>query len=299
MTRLTPQWLQNGNYPASADRRLIGAIWPRGMVSGMATTAGAGMAVNVAAGQAAVPTPNNTGTTLCTSDASESVTIPTAPASGLNRIDIVTVHPRGNDLDGGSNDDWIFDVISGVAAATPVAPAVPAGQLQVAQVTVPGGAGSIVAGNITDVRQIVGLRPWYCAWGRVPGATAQKTDVQSVVNTTADLAGLSITWTPIPNRLYELEMSGPFFANVAGLITFFITDSGNVTVSGASQTVGGPNPASQITGRARSMPVSFAGGAAIVHKCRMTSTSADQRNNNSATSPTIFSITDIGPVPGT
>ena len=43
------------------------------------------MTVNVAAGQVAVPTQNNTGSTLCTSDAVEVVTLAAAPASGTNR----------------------------------------------------------------------------------------------------------------------------------------------------------------------------------------------------------------------
>jgi len=64
----------------------------------------------------------------------------------------VTCHPRAADLDGGANTDFIFDVVVGTAATTPVAPTVPAGQVALAQVYVGGGVASIVAGNITDVR---------------------------------------------------------------------------------------------------------------------------------------------------
>jgi hypothetical protein len=118
----------------------------------MQVQASSGMVLNITSGQAAVPTQNNTGSTLCTSDAVEQVTISAAPGSGTNRIDLVTVHPRGNDLDGGQNNDFIMDVIVGTAAATPVAPAVPAGQLALAQVYVTGGSASIITGNITDMR---------------------------------------------------------------------------------------------------------------------------------------------------
>jgi len=153
MTRYVPQWLQAGSYAASQDRRLIAALWPGPASSGCAVTSvGGGMALNVAAGQVAVPSPNNTGSSLCSSDATEVVNIPAAPPSGQNRIDLVTCHPRGADLDGGTNNDFIFDVITGTAAANPVAPAVPNGQVALAQVYVGGGVASIAQANITDVR---------------------------------------------------------------------------------------------------------------------------------------------------
>ena len=62
--------------------------------------------------------------------------------------------PRGNDLDGGANNDFVFSVIAGTAATTgsQVAPAVPAGAVVLAQVAVAGGSASIIAGNITDRR---------------------------------------------------------------------------------------------------------------------------------------------------
>jgi hypothetical protein len=112
------------------------------------------MTLNIAAGQVAVPSQNNTGSTLCSSDAVEQVVLAAAPPSGQNRIDVVACHPRGADLDGGSNNDFIFDVVQGTAATagSEVAPAVPAGRVALANVTVPGGAAAIVAGNIVDVR---------------------------------------------------------------------------------------------------------------------------------------------------
>lgn len=153
MTRYTPLWLQAGSYAASVDRRLLGALWPTPASAGCAvTTASSGMTVNIAAGQVAVPTQNNTGTTLCSSDAVEQVTISAAPGAGLNRIDLIICRPRGNDLDGGANTDFIFDYVTGAAAATPTVPATPAGTVALAQIAVPGGSASIAAGSITDVR---------------------------------------------------------------------------------------------------------------------------------------------------
>ena len=152
MTRYTPQWLQAGSYAASQDRRLIGALWPAAASTGCQVTAGTAMTVNVAPGQVAVPTQNNTGTTLCSSDAVEAVTLTAAPPSGQNRIDLVICRPRGNDLDGGANTDFIFDVVTGTAAPSPSVPAVPVGTVALAQIAVAGGSASIVAGNITDRR---------------------------------------------------------------------------------------------------------------------------------------------------
>jgi hypothetical protein len=152
MTRYTPQWLQSGSYAASQDRRLISALWPGPASSGCLINSTTGMTVNIAAGQVAVPSPNNTGSSLCTSDANEQVTLTAAPASGLNRIDLIICRPRGTDLDGGANNDFIFDFVTGVAAASPVVPATPAGTVALAQIAVAGGSAAVVAGNITDVR---------------------------------------------------------------------------------------------------------------------------------------------------
>jgi hypothetical protein len=152
MTRYTPLWLQQGSYAASVDRRLVGALWPAPASAGCAVTAASGMAVNVAAGQVAVPSQNSTGSTLCTSDAVEPVTITAAPGSGTNRIDVIICQPRGNDLDGGTNNDFLFTVVTGTPAASPTVPATPAGAVALAQILVPGGSANVIAGNITDVR---------------------------------------------------------------------------------------------------------------------------------------------------
>lgn len=152
MTRYTPLWEQQGSYAASVDRRLIGSIWPSAASVGCAVTVSSGMTVNVAAGQVSVPTGNNTGSVLCASDAVEPVTLAAAPGSGTNRYDLVICQARGNDLDGGSNNDFIFTTVTGTAAASPTVPATPANAVALAQIYVPGGSASVTAGNISDVR---------------------------------------------------------------------------------------------------------------------------------------------------
>jgi hypothetical protein len=140
------------------------------------------MNVTIQPGQVAVPSQNNTGSTLCTSDAVEQITIPAAPTAPNNRIDLVICRPRGADLDGGANNDFMFDSVQGSAAATPTVPAAPAGTVALASIYLAGGAATIVAGNITD------LRPGGLS---VPGTASLPPPVTtgSVIQTFTDPAG--------------------------------------------------------------------------------------------------------------
>jgi hypothetical protein len=151
MTRYTPDWLQQGSYSAAMDRRVLQALYPNPASAGCAVSVGSGMTVNVAAGQVAVPTANATGSLVCTSDAVEPVALAAAPSSN-SRIDLVVCQARGNDLDGGANNDFIFAPVTGTVAASPVAPAVPANAVALAQIAVGTGVAAIVAANITDAR---------------------------------------------------------------------------------------------------------------------------------------------------
>lgn len=168
MTRYAPQWLQQGSYAASVDRRLISALRPGLWVSGCAVSVASAMTVNVAAGQVVVPTANNTGSVLCSSDAVEPVTLTTAPGAGTNRYDVITCQARGNDLDGGANNDFVFTMVTGTAAASPTVPAVPNNAVALANVYVPGGSASVTAGNIAD-------RRWLWTPGQVISAMTPRT----------------------------------------------------------------------------------------------------------------------------
>jgi hypothetical protein len=154
VTRYTPLWLQAGSYPAGLDRRLIATIWPTAASRGLALTAVAGtMTANIAAGRAAVPAANGTGSALCVSDATEVVTFAAAPGSGLQRADTVYLLPRGNDLDGGANNDFIFGVVTGTPSAPPAyATGPPPGALTLYYVTVIGGSASLNNAIIADTR---------------------------------------------------------------------------------------------------------------------------------------------------
>jgi hypothetical protein len=129
----------------------MAALYPAAAVSGCAVSPQSAMVLNIAAGQVAVPTGSPYETVLCTSTAVENVTLDPAPASGTNRIDLVVATARSADW-GGANEDFIFQKVNGTQAATPVAPAVPAQSVALAQVYVAGGSASVTAGNITDRR---------------------------------------------------------------------------------------------------------------------------------------------------
>jgi hypothetical protein len=151
MTRHTPLWLQSGSYAAAVDRQLPGALWPSARCDGCAVTFAAAMSVNVDAGKVAVPVAG--GTLLCPSDAVEQVTLPAAPAAGTDRIDLIVCHARGTDIDGGVNNDFVFESVQGVAAAPPAAPpSVPVNTARLAQIRLPGGSAAIDPANIYDLR---------------------------------------------------------------------------------------------------------------------------------------------------
>ena len=154
MTRFTPLWLPApADYAAPVDRNLIAALWPGPASAGCAVTAQPGtMTANVAPGRVACPVTAQYGTVLCASDDVEEVDLDPAPGAGTSRIDLVVCQPRGTDLDGGGNNDFIFDNVTGVAGASPAVPPTPANAVALARILVPGNSAAIVPANITDVR---------------------------------------------------------------------------------------------------------------------------------------------------
>jgi hypothetical protein len=228
MTRYTPQWLQAGSYAASGDRRLIGALWPAAACSGCAVSVGSGMTVNVAAGQVSVPTQNATGSTLCTSDAVEQVTLASALGSGVNRYDLIICQPRGNDLDGGSNTDFIFTSVTGAGAGSPTVPPTPAGAVALAQIFVPGASVSVVAGNITDIRPgnlAIPVPPFYT----LPPSTPR--GFLGVTRYTATSGAVGATLTPIPGANVTVTVAAGRRIKVTG--TFSLVASAVATLTAA------------------------------------------------------------------
>ncbi len=228
MTRFAPLWIQASNYPAGVDRRLLGALWPQPAVSGMAVTPASAMTVNIAPGQAAIPAANGTGAVLCTSDAIEQVTLATAPASGQNRYDLVVAQARGNDLDGGANNDWLFAAVTGSAAASPAVPAVPAGAVAVARVYVPGASVTVTAPNILDVRPGRTNQPWSTSWG-VVGYVKNSSTSGPITTVETDVTGLSVTWLALSGRRYRTSVKVSVSSTVVNDVAQVrITDDANV-----------------------------------------------------------------------
>lgn len=207
MTRFQPQWLQAGSYSGSQDRRLIGALWPGPASTGFAVTPASAMILNIAAGQGAVPTANNTGAVLCTSDAVEQITLTPAPPSGSNRYDLVILRPRGNDLDGGANNDFIFDQVTGTVGGA--VPATPAGTLPLASVFIPGGSASISGANIADLRPgNLAVTSAILPASAPRGWVAQALGPASAVNITGGVVVASVTAPVVAGRRYRITCFG-------------------------------------------------------------------------------------------
>ncbi len=157
------------------------------------------MSVVVDAGHIVAVLPN--GQQVVTEAAKQTVTIGAAPSSPNSRIDLVVV-------DAGTGS---ASVVAGAPGGTPVAPAMPAGKIQIAQVAVSSGTVAIVSTSIYDLRAtwlspMPGL-PWAVGGGTGDAITA--TYAPAIVTLTDGLVlavrapGANATTTPkfSPNGL--------------------------------------------------------------------------------------------------
>jgi hypothetical protein len=209
MARLTPPWLQTATYPAATDRRVLAAVWPTTTVFGGQVTATGGMVLSVAAGWAAIATPNNTGTVLCPWTTAETVTLDPAPAvAGTNRIDLVVVQARSADIGTAAGDDFVVQFVKGAEAGTPSPPAVPAGAAPLAQITVTGGSAAVAPGAIVDRRAVAaGPRGFVAlAWGP-PAASS---------GTAAGVTMVSLAFPSTAGRYYRVTYHGEGAQGAAG-----------------------------------------------------------------------------------
>ncbi len=168
-----PFALQNAAHSAAIFRQSASAPWKTPGVLGqyelqVTPQSTPNMSVVVYAGRAKVagsdigiPQPGMNFTTQgmydVLNDAAISVTI--AAASAVNpRIDSVFIQVQDT-FYGDAADQVIIGVVTGVPAATPVAPAIPDNALLLANVAVAANATSIVAANISDQRPQAKLTP--------------------------------------------------------------------------------------------------------------------------------------------
>jgi hypothetical protein len=149
-------------------------------------------------------------------------------------VDRIVCQVRANDIDGGANNDWIFQAVQGTAAASPVAPAEPANAVSVATVAVPAASVTVTAGNITDVRPPLVNQPWNSAWGEVAYATLT-TAVNGI--TALQDTGLSATWSSCGNRKYLVTAALPnvLQATANGQQLFQLADQANAVMTNAYQ----------------------------------------------------------------
>ena len=138
-------------------RQLIKAVWPsEGIVTSDAFKvrqrgAGANFSVDVDAGQAVVSGDDvaNQGSYLCTSTATENVTVPAAPVSGT-RIHRVVLRIKDKFNNGTwTGYQWVTEVLEDTGTGTP---ALPASAISLATVTVAAGQANVQDSHIADVR---------------------------------------------------------------------------------------------------------------------------------------------------
>ena len=159
-----PVWMQTKAHPAEPVRRwLQAAMWSSSGVLGtteMAVTVSTALTVSVADGRCLINGTENTyqGTYYCENRGAQAVTLAGANATNP-RIDLVVARVRDSIYSGSAaSDGFTIEAVTGTAAASPAVPSTPANSIVLAQVLVPAGATTLVAGNITD-RRPVARRP--------------------------------------------------------------------------------------------------------------------------------------------
>jgi len=206
----------NQGHGAQEWRWMHAGVAPLGVCGAgdLKVTAATGLQVTVAAGGAFVTdgaTPIagayhvfNDGPATLTLDASH-LTLP--------RIDLVIAEVTDTAA-GGAADAFRIRKVTGTAAGSPVAPAVPARSLALAQVSVPATASSVVAGNITDRRVAGGA--WAAPRGTVfsvncgPGWSSSGAEVIA--------APTNVTIPTVPGRQYVLALQGIAFGSIANTV---------------------------------------------------------------------------------
>lgn len=99
---------------------------------------------------------NRYGALLIQNDGNVNVPIAAAPSAN-SRIDVVYVKQHETRAPMSDDSDFpVFGVVKGVAAATPVAPSVPAGGLALAQVLLPAGVSNTAASGVVITQTYIG-----------------------------------------------------------------------------------------------------------------------------------------------
>jgi microcystin-dependent protein len=162
----TVNWLQNVSYSAQVDRQFIEAVVPsEGVLSPLSLKVVAqsptAMTVLVKAGGGFIKGDNSTnqGMYCVDSNADESTSTFTLPASGYKRIDSVCMCVKDPDASGPAGNSANIVIVQGTAvltSATASAPTLPATHIRLANVAISSTTSSITSGDITDTRELCG-----------------------------------------------------------------------------------------------------------------------------------------------
>jgi len=157
-----PIWQQNRQYSARLDRTVVDLIFTEGVVDpgggdfAVIETSPQSLSVGVGIGRAVIQGDDETrqGKYLIVNDAVLNVPITAAPTAPNDRIDLIVL--RVNDPVAGSTrtPPNVAEVVAilGTPSVTPVAPALPATAIPLAEVYVASGATFIATADITDLR---------------------------------------------------------------------------------------------------------------------------------------------------
>lgn len=125
-------------------------------VDSLAVSPGGGLSVVVEAGSAFIEGANFAGEGMYFVSNDAPVSLQLDPADAADpRCDLVIAQVDGNATD--CADAWVLTTVTGVPAPVPTCPAVPAGALLLAEVTVDAAATSVTPGDISDERVAYGL----------------------------------------------------------------------------------------------------------------------------------------------
>jgi len=229
--RTPPSWLQNGSHPAENDRLTTQALYATTGIIGLTSLAVTqngtpNMSVNIAAGWAAIVGTSTTtqGTYVSYNDAVVNAAIATAPATN-SRIDLVCLTVNDAYYSGSTNN-IVVNVVTGTAAASPVAPATPANSIALAQVLVGTSVTSILNANITDVRvQTTTNLP-----------VVSLTGTQTLTNKTLTAPTITDGYLSSPRELMTISASAatgtiPFYAYTQGILYYTTNASANFTLN--------------------------------------------------------------------
>jgi hypothetical protein len=233
-------WLENAGavYNAGDYRRMLEGILAGTAAELHGICGGAGdlkvsqqgspaMGITVAIGSGIVDGTESAtqGIYVVVNDAAADVSIAASDPSNP-RIDLVGVRIRDDEFSGANHVADLF-IVQGTAAASPSRPTAPDNFLELAEVDVPAGASSITNAEITDTR--VPSLVW--ARGRGNIDAVEQTASQNVT-TTADITGVTITWTAVAGRRYASRAHTYGFSSVGGAaVQTFIRDGSNAILS--------------------------------------------------------------------